>query len=78
MMNGRVKIKVFHASFFMNTIACHHRIPSTHPSGIKMDIHEKTMHADLLLAGIIQLVTVLVASNIHQHQYIRSLKLLIA
>ena len=40
--------------------------------------NEKTLHADLLLAGITQLVTVLVADNIHQHQYIRSLKPLIA
>ena len=36
--------------------------------------NEKTLHADLLLAGITQLVTVLVADKIHQHQYIRSLK----
>ena len=34
--------------------------------------------ADLLLAGIAQLVTVIVADKIHQHQYIRSLKPLIA
>ena len=40
--------------------------------------NEKTLHADLLLAGISQLVTVLVADKIHQHQYIRSLKPLIA
>ena len=40
--------------------------------------NEKTLHADLLLAGITQLVTVLVADNIHQRQYIRSLKPLIA
>ena len=38
----------------------------------------KTLHADLLLAGIAQLVTVIVADKIHQHQYIRSLKPLIA
>ena len=38
----------------------------------------ETLHADLLLAGITQLVTVLVADKIHQHQYIRSLKPLIA
>lgn len=31
-----------------------------------MDIHEKTIQADLLLAGITQLVTVLVADKIHQ------------
>ena len=40
--------------------------------------NEKTLHSDLLLAGITQLVTVLVADKIHKHQYIRSLKPLIA
>ena len=40
--------------------------------------NEKTLHADLLLAGITQLLTVIVADKIHQHQYIRSLKPLIA
>lgn len=40
--------------------------------------NEKTLHADLLLAGITQLVTVLTADKIHKHQYIRSLKPLIA
>ena len=40
--------------------------------------NEKTLHADLLLAGISQLITVMVADKIHQHQYIRSLKPLIA
>ena len=40
--------------------------------------NEKTLHADLLLAGITQLITVLVADNIHQHQFIRSLKPLAA
>lgn len=40
--------------------------------------NEKTLHADLLLAGITQLVTVIVADKIHQHQYLRSLKPLIA
>lgn len=39
--------------------------------------NEKTLHADLLLAGITQLVTVMIADKIHQHQYIRSLKPLI-
>jgi hypothetical protein len=38
----------------------------------------KTLHADLLLAGITQLVTVILADKIHQHRYIRSLKPLIA
>lgn len=40
--------------------------------------NEKTLHADLLLAGITQLVTVMVADKTHQHQYLRSLKPLIA
>ena len=40
--------------------------------------NEKTLHADLPLAGITQLVTVLVADKLHQYQYIRSLKPLIA
>lgn len=38
----------------------------------------QTLHADLLLAGITQLVTVILADNIHQLQYLRSLKKLIA
>jgi hypothetical protein len=37
-----------------------------------------TLHADLLLAGITQQITVLLADRIHKHQYIRSLKPLIA
>jgi len=40
--------------------------------------NEKTLHADLLLAGIAQLATVMIADKIHQHKYIRSLKPLIA
>lgn len=40
--------------------------------------NEKTLHADLLLAGITQLITVVLADKIHQHQYIRSLKPLIS
>ena len=40
--------------------------------------NEKTLHADLLLAGIAQLITVMVADKLHRHQYIRSLKPLIA
>ena len=40
--------------------------------------NEKTLHADLLLAGITQLMTVLLADKIHHHEYIRSLKPLIA
>lgn len=40
--------------------------------------NEKTLHADLLLAGITQLLTVVLADKIDKHQYIRSLKPLIA
>ena len=40
--------------------------------------NEKTIHADLLLAGISQLLTVLVADRINQRQHIRSLKALVA
>lgn len=40
--------------------------------------NEKTLHADLLLAGITQLTTVMVADKIHEHKYLRSLKPLIA
>ena len=40
--------------------------------------NEETLHSDLLLAGIAQLLTVIVADKIHKHQYIRSLKPLIA
>lgn len=36
--------------------------------------NEKTLHADLLLAGISQLLTVVVADKMNQRQYIRSLK----
>jgi len=38
----------------------------------------KTIHADLLLAGISQLISVTLADKIHKHQYFRSLKPLIA
>lgn len=38
----------------------------------------KTLHADLLLAGITQLLTVVLADKIDQHKLIRSLKPLIA
>ncbi len=40
--------------------------------------NEKTIHADLLLAGISQLLTVVVADKINQRQHIRSLKSFIA
>lgn len=38
----------------------------------------KTLHADLLLAGITQLITVVVADRIHKPEYFRSLKRLAA
>lgn len=38
----------------------------------------KTLHADLLLSGITQLISVLLADKIHRHEYIRSVKSLIA
>ena len=40
--------------------------------------NKKTLHADLILAGITQLVTVILADKIQHHEYIRSLKPLIA
>ena len=40
--------------------------------------NEKTLHADLLLAGITQLITVVLADKIQCHQYIRSIKPLVA
>lgn len=40
--------------------------------------NEKTLHADLLLSGITQLIGVILADRIKQHQYIRSLKPLAA
>ena len=38
----------------------------------------KTLHADLLLAGITQLFTVVLSDKIQKHEYIRSLKPLVA
>ena len=40
--------------------------------------NKKTLHADLILAGITQLITVVLADKINHHEYIRSLKPLIA
>ena len=40
--------------------------------------NEKTLHADLILAGITQLITVVLADKIKHPEYIRSLKPLIA
>lgn len=39
--------------------------------------NEKTLHADLILAGITQLITVVLADKIKHHEYIRSLKPLV-
>lgn len=39
--------------------------------------NEKTLHADLILARITQLITVILADKIHQHQFIRSIKPLV-
>lgn len=40
--------------------------------------NEKTLYADLILAGITQLITVVLADKINHHEYIRSIKPLIA
>ena len=40
--------------------------------------NERTLHADLILSGITQLISVVLADKIHQHQLLRSLKPLIA
>lgn len=40
--------------------------------------NEKTLHADLILSSITQLITVVLADKIHHHEYIRSLKPLLA
>jgi len=40
--------------------------------------NEKTIFADLILAGISQLISVLLADKIHNHQFFRSLKSLIS
>lgn len=40
--------------------------------------NEKTLHADLILASITQLITVVFADKINHHEYIRNLKPLIA
>ena len=40
--------------------------------------NKKTLRADLYLSGITQLITVLLADRIHRHEYIRSVKGLIA
>ena len=40
--------------------------------------NERTLHADLIFSGITQLISVVLADKIHQHQFLRSLKPLIA
>lgn len=40
--------------------------------------NRKTLRADLYLSGITQLITVLLANKIHRHEYIRSVKPLVA
>lgn len=40
--------------------------------------NEKTLHSDLIHAGITQLITVVLADKIHHHEYLRSIKPLIA
>lgn len=40
--------------------------------------NEKTLHADLILAGITQLITVILADTIKRLEFVRSLKPLIA
>lgn len=40
--------------------------------------NEKILHADLILAGITQLITVVLADKIKHREYLRSLKPLIA
>lgn len=40
--------------------------------------NEKTLHADLILSGITQLISVVLTDKIHQHKFLRSLKPLIA
>lgn len=39
--------------------------------------NETTLHADLILAGITQLITVVLADKIKHHEYIHSLKPLV-
>lgn len=57
--------------------AIHHFKDSFCLAGRKTQ-NENTLHADLLLGGITQLISVLLADKIHKHVYIRSLKPLIA
>ena len=53
-------------------------IPEVGSPGFLFAQNEKTLYADLILAGITQLITVVLADKINHHEYIRSLKPLIA
>lgn len=55
----------------------HHFKDSFCVAGRKMQ-NEKTLHVDLRLAGITRLITVIVTDKIHKHEYLRSLKPLVA
>jgi hypothetical protein len=46
--------------------------------GERETLNAKTLHADLLLAGITQLITVVVADRLQKPEFFRSLKRLIA
>ncbi len=51
---------------------------SSHCLADRKTQNELTLHADLILSGITQLITVILADKIHQRQFFRSLKPLIA
>lgn len=55
-----------------------HQLKESYNVANRKTQNEKTIHADLLLAGITQLITVILADKINKHQLIRSLKPLIA
>ena len=40
--------------------------------------NKKTLRTDLYLSGITQLITVLLADKLHKHEYLRSVKSLVA
>ena len=54
-----------------------HHFKDCYGLGNRKTQNEKTLHADLILAGITQLISVVLADKIHQHRFIRSLKPLI-
>lgn len=55
-----------------------HHIKENLCLAVRRTQNEKTLHADLILAGITQLITIVLADRIHQHKYIRSLKPLVS